>query len=172
LQIYTPSSTSDFESLLEIALTKNQPVVIRYPKNGLSNGCEYELSDRLWSVVKESNNDKVSIIAVGPRTLKIALEVADKVQGVKVVIARSIKPIDEETLSQIKDNLVITLEENSVIGGFGSIVRDFYANNKFETKVLTLGIKDEFVKHGSVEKQLADNGLSADNIINIITETV
>ena len=47
---------------------------------------------------------------------------------------------------------------------------EFYCNLGIKTKVVSLGIKDKFVSHGSIEKQLCDNGLTADNIIKVIGE--
>ena len=110
---------------------------------------------------------KTVILAVGPRTLSLAKEVAkNKADGeVCVVNARSLKPLDENMLDKIKDKRIITLEENSEIGGFGAFVCDHFAVKGKSANVAVIGIKDKFVPHGTVDSQLKKNGLSVDNIL-------
>ena len=170
MEILAPNTTVELKEMLELALTKKHPTTIRYPKNEVFDLKTPSVKNGLWQTLKESERDTVSILAVGPRMLKLALEVSNKLSGVKVISARSIKPLDQTILTDIKDTLVLTLEENSVIGGFGALVCEFYCNLGIKTKVVSLGIKDKFVSHGSIEKQLCDNGLTADNIIKVIGE--
>ena len=75
-------------------------------------------------------------------------------------------------LVEIKKDLIVTLEENSLIGGFGSLVKGFYAENNLSTKVLSFGIKDAFAEHGSVSEQLEENGLTAKNIAEKLKQRV
>ena len=56
------------------------------------------------------------------------------------------------------------MEENGLIGGFGSLVSNYYKEKGVLAKVVSLGVKDGFVKHGSVENQLYENGLSEENL--------
>ena len=114
--------------------------------------------------------EKATILAVGPRMLALAMEVADRNDGVGVINARTVKPICEKTLLEIAKTTVITLEENSLIGGFGSIVSDFYLKRDLAVKRLSFGIKDEFIEHGSIKNQLEYNGLTAENIEKFIRE--
>ena len=88
---------------------------------------------------------------------------------VRVVSVRRVKPLDEEFLSGIKDGeAVITLEENSVIGGFGSLIAEYYSEKN--VKVASFGAEDKFVSHGTVEEQIDDSGLTAENITEKIKE--
>ncbi len=168
LEIFAPNNTSELEDLLELAITKNNPVVIRYPKGGVEELSTPSIISGLWQVVEGKPTDEISIIAVGPRMLKLALDVSKKLESVRVITARSVKPIDESLLNSINKGLVVTLEENSLIGGFGDAVRRFYAESTIDIKVIGFGIKDQFVPHGTVENQLYHNGLTADNIIEVI----
>ncbi|MBQ8427275.1 MAG: 1-deoxy-D-xylulose-5-phosphate synthase [Clostridia bacterium] len=172
LEIFAPNTTAEFEDMLDLAMNKNNPVVIRYPKNQVAKLKTPSIHDGMWQVIKEGNDDKVTVIAVGPRTLSLALSVSEKLEGVgvKVVTARSVKPLDENLLEEIKNTLVISLEENSVIGGFGSAVLKYYSKVKENTKIINLGIEDKFVSHGSINEQLDSVGLSVDNIIKVIRE--
>lgn len=168
LEIFAPNTTLELEDMLVLALSRNHPVAIRYPKNHNSKINTPSISDGLWSKVKEADNPKISILAVGPRMLQFALSVSEKIDGAIVITARSIKPLDIKLLNCIKDTTVVTLEENSIIGGFGSLVSEYYSSIGEDTKVIKFGIKDEFVSHGSVEDQLAFSGLCEKNVIDII----
>lgn len=170
LEIYAPNTTAELEDMLDLAIEKNNPVVIRYPKNQEIEIKTPSIFEGFWQVIKQSCNDKVSIIAVGSRTLSLALSVSEKLSGVKVITARSVKPLDKKVLDSIKNTLVVTLEENSIIGGFGSAVLGYYSMANENTKIINLGVDDKFVSHGSVGFQLDEIGLSVDNIIKIIGE--
>ena len=87
---------------------------------------------------------------------------------VSVVNASTIKPLDYKFLDEVNSKAIITLEENSLIGGFGSLVRGFYAEKGVVAKVFNLGVKDEFVAHSSIDKQLQENGLTIEEIEKIL----
>lgn len=168
LEIFTPNTTTELEQMLEIALTRNNPVVIRYPKNHDSSLTTPSVHDGFWKTVKTDVNVKATILAVGPRMLQLALSVSDKISGVEIITVRSVKPIDKDILFRIRNTHVITLEENSVIGGFGSLVCEYYCSIDENTKVTNLGVDDEFISHGSVKEQLEAVGLSVQNVIDKI----
>ena len=71
---------------------------------------------------------------------------------VRVVNARTVKPLDVNFLEGITSKVVITLEENAVIGGFGQAVSAYYTNSPI--KVFNLGVRDEFITHGTRANQL------------------
>jgi len=162
LRILAPSNVNEFKDALEYAMELNAPVVIRYPKNSIEEREVLPYKDALWE--KITDGDKLTVLAVGPRMLDIAKKFAQEVAGVRVICARTVKPLCEKTLDEISNLPVITLEENSVIGGFGSLVNGYYAQKGYSTKVINLGIKDDFVRHGSVDKQLKENGLTVENL--------
>ena len=98
--------------------------------------------------------------------LRLAREIsaaADK--SVTVVNARTVKPLDSGVLDRISGMPIITLEENSVIGGFGALVAGYYSGRGKCAAVYSYGIKDAFIRHGSVERQLKDNGLTAEDVL-------
>ena len=164
IKIFAPTSISEFSKMLEYAISLNCPVAIRYPKNSCVDNKEESFDGESWQTVVEGN--KVTILAVGPRMLELALKVKNEINEVRVISARIVKPLDEKTLEYIRGTTIVTLEENSLIGGFGYAVNGYYASTgKFE-KVLNFGIQDSFVRHGSVQKQFEDNGLTVHNIIS------
>jgi len=98
----------------------------------------------------------------------LALKVKEKLPDTEVVNARSIKPLDVKTLERLKGRDIITLEENVLFGGFGEQVKSYFAETGDIVKIKSLGIADKFVCHGSIDFQLAENGLTVDNIIGEI----
>ncbi len=166
LTVISPKDASELSLAIKTALSLNKPVAIRYP-NGEVN--EFETKSQLdkslkWEVLNEGENNV--ILAVGPRMLKVAFEVLSQYsKPITIVNARTIKPLDSELLYKIKDNKIITLEENSSIGGFGALVLKYYSDNGINADVKVFGVKDDFVMHASVDRQLEINGLSVENIL-------
>ena len=166
LTILAPTTVDDLSKCLDYALLLNSPCAIRYPKNALEERQTENLTTSLWERVKVGN--KVSLLAVGPRMLDLAKKVSDSNSDIGVISARSIKPLDEKILNEIKDTFIITLEENSLIGGFGSLVQNYYLDKNIAVKIKCMGIKDEFINHGSVAIQLKQNGFTRENLLDII----
>lgn len=167
LTVFSPTTTNEFKDILEFSLSLNSPVVIRYPKCTSLSGKRLLIKDGAWE--KVVNGKDVAIFAVGPRMLDVAQEVA-KERNVSVFSARTIKPLPEELMGAIAEETIITLEENSVIGGFGSLVGSYYSKKSINKRIINLGIDDRFVEHGTVDKQLMDNGLTVKNVIKEIDE--
>ncbi|MBE5750174.1 MAG: 1-deoxy-D-xylulose-5-phosphate synthase [Clostridiales bacterium] len=166
LTVFAPTTANELKDILDYAISLNKPVAIRYPKNHEGEREVLGIKDGRWETIKKG--DKVSILAVGPKMLKVALGVSETIDGVGVISARTVKPLCEKTLRQIKDTLVVTLEENSVIGGFGGLVSAYYRKENINVKLLSFGVKDEFIGHGSIKCQLESNGLTVDDISSAI----
>ncbi len=165
MKILAPNTTQELNDFIDYALSLNCPVAIRYPKNSNIKQELVKLSESsLWTVIEKG--DKANILAVGPNMLELAKECAQKTTGVGVISVRSIKPMCYETLQQIKNTKIIVLEENSLIGGFGSMVSTYYSSLGISVKLTIKGVKDEFVKHGKLQSQMKDNGLCIEKLIN------
>ncbi len=168
LTILAPTTTAELEDALEYALSLSKPVVIRYPKGTCILKDAPKYVDAPWDRVKEG--EKVTILAVGPNMLSLAKEVAEEVDGVGIINARTVKPLCTKTLDKIKSTTIITLEENSVIGGFGALVSGYYAKENISAKVINFGVKDEFIAHGTIDEQLKENGLTKEQIIKVLNK--
>lgn len=168
MTVLAPSCEEELKQSLKYALSLNGPVAIRYPKNcTVKSVNKTSFSDSLWEVL--SFGGDTCILAVGPRMINLAFEIKEKLsEPIGIVNARCVKPLDAKILDSIKNKTVITLEENSVLGGFGSLVRGYYSDRDYQNKVLSFGAKDAFVPHGKVATQLIDNGLTADEIVSKI----
>ncbi len=171
ITVISPKDAKELKVAFKVALQLNSPVAIRYP-NG--NGYNFEDNTELdislkWEVLNKG--EKVTLLAVGPRMINLAIEV-NKLNGNKftVVNARTVKPLDKDILNEIKNDKIITLEENSKIGGFGSFVLNYYSELGEMANVKIFGVGDAFVTHATVDSQLYKNGLYAQNISNFINE--
>ena len=161
MTILAPSCVNDLKAALKYAFSLGSPVAIRYPKE--SSAKEREVApyeETLWERLK--TGEKYNILAVGPDMLALAEEFAKNHDGAGVISARTVKPLDEKTLAEISELPIIAIEENSVIGGFGDAVRRAVSRlfgGKPKNRIITLGVKDEFTRHGSAERQREENGL-------------
>lgn len=169
IKIYAPNTTGELRECLDLALEDNGPVAIRYPKNAGYIGANLCIKDSPFAPVNDIGGN-VSILAVGPNMLSIALSVANKTDNVSVFSVRAVKPLDQKMLLSIKNSLVITLEENVLSGGFGSAVREYHANNNLDVKVKCIGVENGFVEHAKIEDQIKDAGITQEKITQIINE--
>lgn len=84
--------------------------------------------------------------------------------------ARFIKPVDEDRLKTIAErhSVIITIEENSLRGGFGSFLQSYVAEKNWDVRVRSLGLPDQFVEHGPRDLLLKEVGLDPVSIANTI----
>jgi 1-deoxy-D-xylulose-5-phosphate synthase len=84
---------------------------------------------------------------------------------------RFVKPLDESLLHRIfkKYNTIVTIEDGTLIGGFGSAILEFASNNKYTNKRIEhLGIPDNFIEHGKVEELFENIHLSKKKILDFL----
>ena len=167
LIVLAPANVDEMEKALDYAVKLNSPVAIRYPKCASEVEIEFKGQVDSWQELKQGS--QIVILAVGPKMVSLAQEIANEFPNeVGVVNARIVKPLDVKYLESVKVKTIITLEENSVIGGFGSLVNAYFSNK--ESQVYNFGVKDEFVEHGTIDNQLKNNGLSLETIRSFIKE--
>jgi 1-deoxy-D-xylulose-5-phosphate synthase len=156
--------------LLQTALTQGErPFALRYPKRSsrrYTPGRPFRvLPIGSWETLAEGRD--VTLLAVG--SMVEAAETVCEVLGregisVGVVDARFVKPLDEAMLRGLAQTcpVLVTLEENTLRGGFGSGVHEFFAESGLAVGALHhFGIPDRFVTHGSMAELLDEVGLSA-----------
>jgi transketolase len=117
-----------------------------------------------------------NIVAMGimvSAALEAAKILRDEDIDVGVINMSTVKPLDNETLLKASSarRLIITAEEHSIIGGLGGAVSEFLSENN-PTKVLRIGIKDDFGCSGTSEELLRLYGLTADNLVRSIKEAL
>jgi 1-deoxy-D-xylulose-5-phosphate synthase len=102
-----------------------------------------------------------------PQAVAAAKRLQSEGLSVGVVNARFVKPVDDEVIAKAAAaGFVITIEENAIMGGFGSAVLESASRQGLNTeRFRVLGIHDKFVEHGDRDELLADLGLDADGLV-------
>jgi 1-deoxy-D-xylulose-5-phosphate synthase len=79
---------------------------------------------------------------------------------------RFVKPLDEDLLHEVfkKFDKIITVEDGTIVGGFGSAILEFMAAHQYSARVITLGIPDKIIEHGSPRQLQQEAGYDADAI--------
>ena len=172
--IMAPSDENMAWKMLNTGFDHPGPVAVRYPRgNGM--GLLFKRDDEKIEIGKsytvvESNEKEIIILSFGS-LLKSAIEAGKKFNA-RVVDMRFIKPIDHKLIEEISDNykLIVTLEDNVIAGGAGSAINEQLALLNSTTKILNLGLPDEFIEHGDQEQQKILNGLDALGVEKSIEE--
>ncbi len=174
LVIAAPSDENEMRHLLYTAVKANHPTAIRYARDsGLGVPMDEhfrELPVGKGEVLK--HGDDLAIIAIGSTvapSMEAAKLLGDKGINCAVVNARFAKPLDSDLILELANRTkrLVTVEENALIGGFGSAVLSLLSNNT-GISLLRIGIPDEFVEHGSQELLRANYGLNAEGITHRI----
>ena len=118
----------------------------------------------------------VLLLGAGPMAgvcVAVADRLADHGIGVTVVDPRWVKPLDAALPGAARAHgLVVTVEDNGRVGGFGDAVARLLRDHEVDTPVRTFGLPQEFLEHGERSALLEDVGLAAQHLARVITETV
>lgn len=170
--IMAPSDETSAWKMLNTGYQHEGPVAVRYPR-GSGNGAKYDMTDETIEIgtsltVLNSDEKEVIILSFGT-LLKSALEAGENLNAT-VVDMRFIKPLDEKLISEINNvyRLIVTLEDNVTAGGAGSGVNEKLIELNSNSKILNLGLPDEFVEHGDQEQQKVLNGLDGIGVTKAI----
>jgi 1-deoxy-D-xylulose-5-phosphate synthase len=171
MMVMAPSDEVELAEALRTALDADGPVAIRYPR-GAGVGLELPAEARPWDAAKarvRREGRDVALIGVG-RMVHTCLAAAERLEAkgvsASVIDARWVKPLDLEMVSWAANShrLVVTVEENTGMGGFGGGVCEALADLRLDVPILRLAVPDCFVTHGATAKLLADVGLTPDGI--------
>ncbi len=154
--VAAPKDQNEFQDLLYTAATCGRVMAVRYPRGtGPSSVLDREFKQvpvGTGEVLRRGSD--VAIAAIGA-TVYPSLIAANRLasEGVQatVVSARFAKPLDAAMIREVAETTghLITVEENSLIGGFGSGVLELLAASKLNARVECLGLPDMFVEHGA-----------------------
>ena len=172
-----PTSKEEYFAMLDWSIEQNQyPVAIRIPCNGVvSDDRKVEKDYSNINKFKiEKSGEKIAIIAVGDFYQlgeSVVLEIKEKL-GIQATLInpRYVTGLDNELLEDLKKkhNVIITLEDGSLDGGFGEKVASFYGDSNI--KVKNYGIKKAFYDKYNVEELLKDNRLTSKQIVEDLKE--
>src|SRR3989338_8052164 len=178
--VMSPKDENELQHMLYTAINMNQPVAIRYPRS-IGTGVVIEKEFKLIEVGKAEVIKKgkdVALLAIGNMVYP-SLCASEKLEkdGIRtaVINSRFIKPLDRTTICNIASevNIVITIEENVLQGGFGSAVLEILTENGLANSVsCRIGIPDEFVEHGSQVELREKFGLDTEGIIKVVRSSL
>jgi 1-deoxy-D-xylulose-5-phosphate synthase len=156
--------------MLFTAMLHNGPIAIRYPR-GVGRGVPVKLSPKAIpigraQILQRSESDRVAIFALGalvPMAEEIARELENDGIRAAVINARFTKPLDLQTLEFFARSVdvILTLEDHVLTGGFGSAVLEELSNLGIRTPVERIGWPDQFIEHGKPDQLRTKYGLTA-----------
>jgi 1-deoxy-D-xylulose-5-phosphate synthase len=167
MTLMAPRNEEELQPMLEHALSLNSPSAIRYPRGSTSGKHDGEVLAPLVHGKAEvlRRGRHVAVLAYGT-AVEIALDALPLITqtGVEptIVNARFAKPLDEALLLELErdHSHLITIEEHSLAGGFGSAVAEFVSDRGLKLRVERMGVSNVLVQHDSQDKQRALFGLS------------
>ena len=168
--IMAPSDENETRQMLYTGYQYIGPAAVRYPRGkGPGNKIDEKMQSlAIGKALIKRSGGTVAILAFGSM-LSSALETGEALNAT-VVDMRFIKPLDELLIAELAQShsLIVTLEENTVMGGAGSAVNEFLLREDHAVAVLNLGLPDSFLNHGKVSDMLATVGLDTPSIIDNI----
>jgi 1-deoxy-D-xylulose-5-phosphate synthase len=164
--IMTPSDENELRRMLTTGYLFQGPAAVRYPRgSGPNTPIEQALEPLEIGVgVARRQGRKVALLVFGVQ-LHEALKAGETLDAT-VVDMRFVKPLDQALIRQLADDheLLVTIEENSIMGGAGSAVSEFLAAENRVVPILHLGLPDRYVEHAKPAQMLSECGLDASGI--------
>ena len=174
--VSAPINEEELRNLMFTAQLPNQgPFSIRYPRgNGVLDTWKKPFKEiPVGKGVKIKDGENIAILSIGhPGNFVVEAQENFKKEGLSIAHYNMIyvKPLDEKLLHEVfrKFGTIITIEDGSVMGGFGSAVLEFMAEKNYSAKVKLLGVPDKFINHGTQEELYNECYYNKDAIINSV----
>lgn len=174
--VYAPMNEIELRNILYTAQQGlNHPIAIRYPRG---RGVVVDWQQPYQSIkIGKANcikkGDKVAVLSTGTigNNVISAIQNLDNTDAIAHYDFGFIKPLDEKLLRDIFLNFerIITIEDGTVKGGFGSAIAEFAVLNQFKNSIKILGIPDEFIEHGTVEELQRYSKFDVKSLENLFT---
>ncbi|TFH08691.1 MAG: 1-deoxy-D-xylulose-5-phosphate synthase, partial [Nitrosomonadales bacterium] len=170
ITVMTPADENECRQMLYTAFQLNTPAAVRYPRGTGTGVTPIKEMKALEIGIGEicRKGEKVAILAFGSM-LKPSLEAAEELNAT-VANMRFVKPLDDKLVLFLAENysLLVTVEENTIMGGAGSAVLESLENNNITASVLQLGLPDSFIDQGDHAQMLMDCGRDKVGIVKAI----
>jgi 1-deoxy-D-xylulose-5-phosphate synthase len=165
--VMTPSDENECRQMLSTAYQHNGPSAVRYPRGGgpgITTTTDLNTIEIGKAEIRRQGK-KVAILAFGSM-LTPALEAAEKLDAT-VANMRFVKPLDIDLVKALAEQhaLIVTIEENAIMGGAGAAVMEALQTMNMDKPILCLGLPDIFIEHGIHETMLTECGLDARGIV-------
>lgn len=176
IQIMAPKNKWELSDMLKFAVEFDGPCAIRYPRGEAYAGLKEFREPIVYGKSEWIYEEKeIALLAVGSmvRTAEAVRDILKKAgHSCSLVNARFVKPLDEAMVEKAAagHDLLVTMEENVVSGGFGERVQSFVNEKAMAVKELSIAIPDAYVEHGSVELLKKELLMDADSVAARIME--
>jgi 1-deoxy-D-xylulose-5-phosphate synthase len=177
--VSAPMNESELRNLMytaQLDSTKN-PFVIRYPRGeAVKADWKTEMKEiKIGTGRKLKDGEEIAILSFGHPGNFAAAAIRDvRSEGLNPAHydIRFVKPLDEELLHEVfqKYSKIITVEDGTVIGGFGSAILEFMSNHHYKADVKILGIPDMIIEHASQKQQQQQAGIDSNHIADAIRD--
>jgi 1-deoxy-D-xylulose-5-phosphate synthase len=166
MTVMAPADENECRQMLYTAFQIDSPVAVRYPR-GTGPGVVPATRMQALPIGKgeiRRRGKRIAILSFGA-LLKPCLDAAEKLDAT-VANMRFVKPLDEDLIRELarEHEHLVTVEENTILGGAGSAVLETLEKHGITKKVLQLGLPDRFIDHGDPAKLLKNCGLDAEGI--------
>jgi 1-deoxy-D-xylulose-5-phosphate synthase len=177
--VSAPMNESELRNLMYTAqLESNQlPFVIRYPRGeGVMPEWRTEMKEiKVGTGRKLKDGVDIAILSFGHPGNFAASAIRDvRAEGINPAHydMRFVKPLDEELLHEVfsRYHKIITVEDGTVVGGFGSAILEFMNEHGFKADVRIMGIPDRLVEHGTPKQLYEEIGIDANAIAEVLRE--
>jgi 1-deoxy-D-xylulose-5-phosphate synthase len=169
--VMAPADENETRQMLYTAFQLDTPSAVRYPRGaGPGVGIRHEMRSIPFGKGEiRREGRRIAILAFGAM-LQPALDAAD-VLNATVANMRFVKPLDDALVLELAltHDLLVTIEENTIMGGAGSAVVESLLNQNVTPSILQLGLPDKFIDHGDPLRMLADCGLNQDGIVAAVS---
>ncbi len=176
--VMAPKDENELQHMLYTAVRCDGPAAVRYPRgNGVGVSLDWQLKELeigKAEMLKEGSDLAIWAIGHHVHTALLAAEELER-KGIKasVINARFVKPLDMELLERTARDFgkIVTIEENALMGGFGSAILEALADKGFsDVRVRRLGLPDRFIQHGSQQLLRKEVGLDVDSVVSACKE--
>jgi 1-deoxy-D-xylulose-5-phosphate synthase len=177
--ISAPMNESELRNLMFTAQLESttHPMVIRYPRGeGVMPEWKSEMKEITIGTGRKIRDGKeIAILTIGhPGNFASAAIRELRTEGIEPALydMRFVKPIDEQMLHEVFGNYqkIITVEDGTIVGGFGSAILEFMVENNYHAEVRMLGIPDRLVEHGTLKQLHRECGYDAIGIAEAVRD--
>ncbi|MEK7708821.1 MAG: 1-deoxy-D-xylulose-5-phosphate synthase [Pseudomonadota bacterium] len=170
MTVMAPADENECRQMLYTAFQLDTPSAVRYPR-GSGSGVQVQKEMQALPIGRgeiRRQGERIALLAFGSM-LAPCLEAAEELNATAVNM-RFIKPLDDDLVASLaaSHDLLVTVEENTVMGGAGSAVTESLNSQRICVKVLQLGLPDVFIDQGDPVQMLADCGLDKNGIIQSV----
>ena len=177
MKIAAPMDSETLRNLMKSSLSWSGPLAIRYPR-GKADKADWksefkEIKPGKGRHLIQHDKSETAILTIGPIGFE-AQKAIKKLHDSGIYVDHFdmiwVKPLDFELLDKISHAYknIITVEDGIISGGFGAAVEEYLISKNYNNRIITLGIPDQWIYHGSVESLRKDCGYDSDSIFNTI----